>query len=210
MSNYTDYIGDLAKRCIELLDDVKEHGRKSDREVTLLLSLANPAFVIPFERLRHDPIKGYKPLHNDRTDYELAATKLENLRGLTFRESPLYPDVGVASLRFGVVPFNDTPLQDLDFSNCIDSPGTNDLLEVIRNGFAHGNLLTRGSGEKIEELVFVRGAKVGSKGRVGEIQDFMCSPGAFESILRKWCAFLTALPLKDLRLPLREPGGDDG
>ena len=135
MTQHHDYIIDLPERCIGILEYLWPAAKEQSREVTLLLMAATSAFVIPFERIKR------KDLYPDSN--EVFPSFDEELRK-KWNESPLsrcteeWPLGDVSD--WGGGP-NSWPPPTTRAGN----EDVEEVLRIIRNALAHGNLHTDGN-----------------------------------------------------------------
>jgi hypothetical protein len=217
MSNYQDLVRDLPTRCLELHNALESDGAEMKREVTLLLSVASLAFVVPYERLAEQAADADDPAfiqpRRDPERFPEAARRLSELLDARFADSLLSPTREPEQVQFGECPFTTSDPRDwpelLRPSRPVSETHlrVRDVLDVIRNGFAHGNILTRAEGDnQISEVVFIRGGKRVTKNERAvnpALQGVMrhpylflrCTPAGLRTLFRTWCAFLQGLPI---------------
>lgn len=164
MTAYSNFLQDFPTRCFEVLDNYFEHARDNDLEVTLILSIATTAFVIPFERLRPPP----KDLVSfDREIYVEARQKFDRFVNRKFRGSELWTKGTswkvISELEGSVIREKDAESWAAPAMRRPIEKKTvlNSFLSRLRNSLAHGNILTyptRRAKEKpaqIEDLIFL-------------------------------------------------------
>jgi len=182
MTDYSDQIRDFPTRCGEVLDLFYDQAQAKDREVTLLIMTAAAAFLVPFERLR--PGMSTKHPAQDRERFPELARHLDSVLGWPFLGSPFH-DAGSASWSVGKMP---RPKR-VEFKQLTKETQANQLLAIIRNALAHGNLWTiTGTGSDIEALIFWAEDKKDEK--VIGYKYVHVSPTDFRDFLVKWLAFL--------------------
>lgn len=144
---YKNYIIDLASRGSKIL---KYFEKNDDYNVTILLSLAAPIFIIPYERLcKNHPFSDKdKFIHIDKN----IKNELKNM----INESSLFFDI---DLKF-CNNIEKEKLKKSDFSNLTfdkldEQKKVEEVISIIRNALAHGNLYTNSNDKSIETLYFV-------------------------------------------------------
>lgn len=138
MTAYRDYIVDFPKRCLNILDHFEPQAKKRDQEVTLMLMVASSAFLIPQERLNKD--------HPSQDLVQFEKTLPRFMKELKTKWGKSSLSRNVAEWQYG---FTD------DIGNGPDAwPAPNakasekdvsEVLGIIRNALAHGNLFTEGN-----------------------------------------------------------------
>jgi hypothetical protein len=196
MSNYNNFVSDFPARCAALLEDFERTARLRKREVTLMLCVAMPSIVIPWERLAGPRSEGQSPGHPSRDweRFDQAKSALDDLCEAPFQGSPIWPDSSSRSWFFGELA---------DVSNGPDSwaelrtpkplgpdKKARTVLLHIRNALAHGNIFTRGNPE-IEQIILLSRPQGATRFRFLAVD-----PAEFRAFLRNWLEFL-----RDLKLP---------
>jgi hypothetical protein len=202
MSNYRNFVTDFPNRCNDLLTRYEKHARGSDREVTLMLSIASAGFTIPFERLlQREPSTATCPTCNlrfeipapchpagDRERHRTAADMLDLLLDEKFRESELW-DPAHEDDWSNAKKIPDVQ-QALDFWADVAVPigpdrKVSSVLKHIRNALAHGSIFTRAiKRNQIGLIVLVQ------KNDETDFSMLAVSPDAFREFLRRWFDFL--------------------
>jgi len=190
MSAYKNFVQDFPTRCKSLLDMFDSQAARGNREVTLLLAVATPSLIVPFERLH----KEAHPSRDDQRFAEASATLGAELSSQCdasrlwqqFKESDWrYKKLG--TLR------GDPDAWGLDSdTKGIGAKQTKTILAILRNALAHGNVWTRG--DPIGTLVFV--SRVCLDKPEGPFHSLQCSPLVLAAFVRGWVGFL-----KDLNIP---------
>jgi hypothetical protein len=149
VTDYNDFIHDFPARCQDVLEFAYSPAKVRDREVTLLIMTAAAAFLVPFERLR----AGTSIEHSaqDRRLYPELARHLDSALGRPFLQSPFH-DGDPGSWSVGKI---DNPEVSTKFEPLTKQTPAAQVLAIIRNALAHGNLFTiSGSGSPIKALLF--------------------------------------------------------
>lgn len=187
MSAYKDFVADFPQRCREVLRLASREAQAHDREVTLLLLVASGSLVIPFERLR--PGMNSKHPATDQINFPNAAARLNELLSENFLISSLWGRE-VGSWEYSHLLVKDGGPDAWDE---LRSPASirntlyvNQILAVIRNGLAHGNVYT--TGDPIKSLIFVSERRK-DRELLGH-QYVRCSPADFAELLDHWFEFL--------------------
>lgn len=157
MSIYHDFLNGIPNRTLSLLEyynkekeKIKDHQNKVEQtfEVTLLISLAMPVFVITNEEIRH------KVSNNEQKD---------KLMNDFVKESLIFQ--GINNIKFGVSKNEDfTKIEFKEASknlNVTEKKVLN-ILTHIRNALSHGNIKFQSlsGGEEIKAVLF--GSKISS------------------------------------------------
>lgn len=144
MSAYRDYIIDFPSRCLNILNNYEPDARNNDLEVTLMLMAATSAFVIPMERLDK------KHLSQDFIKLREHISKYHKELGKHWDKSSLSKDMN--GWRYGLTKnFGNGPDGCHTFDD-VNERTVSEILSIIRNALAHGNLYTKGN--PIKYLVF--------------------------------------------------------
>ena len=194
MSNYNDFLNGLPERTLELLKYYdEEKDELKSYEVTLLISLAMPAFVITSEEIRH-------VAENDKIKVELDEMLVSNSFLLE----------GVNHIKYG------KSNGKLSFNKINHSTITNSLIEserkvmstlkIIRNALSHGSIkLVPNEAHKIDAIMFGSkntNSKIEITGYennnlqakvINEINDWsllFINVGEFKQLLENWCSYL--------------------
>jgi hypothetical protein len=184
MTIYTDFIKDFPARCGEVLGLAYDSAKDNDREVTLLIMTATAAFLLPFERLRGGMLVEHQA--RDRERFPKLAKHLDSALGKHFLKSPFY-DAHSGPWSMGTAR-SMNPAFDLVLAPLPSKTAAGEILALIRNALAHGNLWTRpnGNGSQIDGLVFWSEDK-----KIPGQYKYVCtSPNGFHGLLVKWLGFL--------------------
>ncbi|WP_157659103.1 HEPN family nuclease [Thauera butanivorans] len=195
MTAYTNLVSDFPKRCLRLLDTVEDICKKNNLDVTLLLNVASSGLVIPMERLSSSHPS------DDRNVLPKCAQKyLNQTLGRPFIQSSLASD-SKEEWKFGeatLASWNTDP--DGWAMSALTSQPTNEVISIIRNSLAHGNIHARGKPE-IQEIIFSSKKRKSLQLPCGckEMQDVgmkyvSATPKAFTRFLREWFSFLDKQP----------------
>ena len=135
MTAYHDYYDDFPGRCIELLKhfepEAKERGKEKGQggEVTLLLMAASSAFPIPYEQMLRNPQSNFNKERNKKWSNSLLSEGMEEWL-LGFIEAK---------------DFGDEPNSWPSATVRVGEKNVSEVLAVIRNALAHGNLFADGN-----------------------------------------------------------------
>ena len=135
MTQYHDYIIDLPGRCLDIFEYFEPEAKKQDKEVTLLLMAATSAFVIPLERIKS------KELYSDSK--EVFPSFDEELKK-KWSESPLSRCPEEWPLGF-TEDWDGGPNSWPPPTTGVGNEDVSEVLRIIRNALAHGNLHTDGN-----------------------------------------------------------------
>ncbi len=139
MTAYRDYIVDLPGRCIDILEHFESDAKTQDREVTLLLMAASSAFLIPRERTQ----SRHPDSDSAFFEEELLGFKKEELN-TTWSKSLLFRDTGEWLSGF-TKHFGNGPSSWESPTISVRKKDVSEVLAIIRNALAHGNLFTDGN-----------------------------------------------------------------
>jgi hypothetical protein len=197
MSNYTDFIVDFPRRCRDILLFTHEQALAVDREVTLMLVIASAGLLVPYERLKTDGIFVH-PAGDDQK-YTKAADELKQMLKQSFIDSPLW-NSHMTSWSSGELDSAAGDPQDWpELQNVAPIPATqrvSNVLSVIRNALAHGNLYTKADYQlQIEALVFVSGGYNKKNKQMIPYKYVFVSPSDFRQFLLNWFQFLEGLSI---------------
>lgn len=213
MSNYTNFIQDFPSRSLAILKDNFDRTKASGREVTLMLSIASTAFIVPFERLKADPEK--HPA-NDVEKYKKAKEKFSDMINEKFLSSELCGGRKswefIAEINSGDVQKKETDewARKENRKPLSEKKEINSVLSHLRNALAHGSIFTYPSGssgdKQIKTILFVsrcyektdKCEYCGNKERkpANKYDVLLVSPDDFLIFLEKWVDFLKDLNLK--------------
>lgn len=199
MTAYANFVSDFPKRCQKVLDFYDCSSRKNGHDVTFLLCIATTSICVPYDRLKPpSPVFGPHP-SGDRDQFDDAAKKFDDLCEISFLQSPLSSHES-SSWKFGSLSSADGgpgSWEELQDATSVSEETTcKDLLEVIRNALAHGNVWTMG--DPISEIVLVSKPKKASSYRF-----LVVTPPSLHDFLNCWLNFLSALIIPE------EPIGDE-
>lgn len=195
MTAYRDYIVDFPGRCLDILKHFEPYAKKRNREVTLILMAASSAFLIPRERLvRAHPSR-------DSVRFGRTLSRFNKELDAKWGESSLSKDV--SEWRYGVTKDLDNgpdawPAPDAKASE----KNVSEVLAIIRNALAHGNLFTEGNSihtvvfysEKREKHGKCEKCKQDVSGRIS--YKFLKVPVAgFRQFLFNWFDLLDTIPI---------------
>ena len=202
MSEYADFVNDFPSRSGELFRALKPGAEQRGREVTLLLAIAGTALTVPYERLRRRPDGSpYQHPSRDRERFGEVADQHDELLRSSFLASELVrSDRAKEHWRHGVVD-NVDDLRDplgavVEMEELPRSRKTRDVLFVVRNALAHGNIATRG--HQIRALRFFSSkfdARAWSEGDPRRFEFYEVTPAAFEHLVLAYCSFLAKLDI---------------
>jgi hypothetical protein len=198
MSGYNNFVSDFPERCSELLVAFERTARLRKREVTLMLCVAMPSLVVPWERLtapRSTP-HGEQPGHPslDWQRFEQAKSALDRLVEQKFLGSPLWPTTAPGSWLFGKLSdVSDGPdsWRELAAPKPLNSAKqAKAVLKHIRNALAHGNIFTSGTPD-IQQIILLQERAVGTN----KFEFLAVAPADFRLFLKNWLEFLRQLEL---------------
>lgn len=145
MTAYRDYIVDFPGRCLDILKHIEPHAKKRDREVTLMLMVASSAFLIPRERL--------EKAHPSQDSVRFGKTLSRFKEALNARWSKSSLPKDVSEWLYGLINnFGNGPDAWPAPEAKVGEKNVLEVLAIIRNALAHGNLFTEGN--PIHTLVF--------------------------------------------------------
>lgn len=198
MTAYKNFVQDFPTRCKDVLKLAESRAIHQGREVTLLLVVASAAIIVPYERLRKD---GQFPHpSSDRDKFTQASAKLDALLNCKFLGSALWNQEDARSWKYGelksVTGAPDTwpeldSIKPVNNDKCVG-----DMLRIVRNALAHGNVYTQGN--PIKCLSFVSGRP---NKKNNEWKYLQVSPDDFKSFLNQWFHFLEALDIPQVVVP---------
>lgn len=190
MSAYKDFVRDFPSRCLDIMRLFANAAREHDREVTLLLAMATPSVILPFERLHKDahPSK-------DQTRFSDAKLMLDCELKRPCKDSRVFAGLSSGEWRYKKLHSlqGDPDAWNLK-TDCkpISEKQLGTIIGIIRNALAHGNIWT--TGKPINTIVFV--SLVSQEQRDGPFNSLQCSPEIFAEFVKHWVSFLA-----DLKLP---------
>lgn len=197
MTSYVNFIQDFPSRCVDILQDYEELASLHGREVTLSITIATSALVIPFERLRPSATDHIAP---DRHHESVAAIKqllkrpfLSWADGISWGFIRRIPGPELRSSIQVEQWLNSYPPSSLKADQTVE-----EVLSLIRNALAHGNIYSfpSESSSAIEKLLFL------SKRRDSETSELLdeykllqATPRGFSSLVRQWVLFLQEIEM---------------
>lgn len=142
MSSYDNFISDFPLRCSDLLKMFQDKAESANLGVTLLLSIASTALLIPYARL--------KETNHPSSDFQhfcSAASELDNKMKGYFSRS-VFTNASGGHWGLGNVTITDGCCPENINTLCRPISAkkqTGTVIKIIRNALAHGNILTRGN-----------------------------------------------------------------
>ena len=136
MAQYENYRDKLAGRCLGILESFEQEAEKQKKEVTLLLMVATSAFVITRGRTLHDHPGSDSAFFEE----DLSGSKKGELN-TTWGKSSLSKDTGGWKYGFTKEFGKEAscwPSADMN----AEENNVSEVLAIIRNALAHGNLYT--------------------------------------------------------------------
>ena len=192
MSHYKDFLQELPKRSLKLLNNHYELEKRSknSNEVTLLISLAMPVFVITSELIKEKKTDKksriseiYKSLNDSKTNIGI----FENIS----EEWEYGLDESFRSL---------SEIESIKESKSIEKSGQVQLsvLSQIRNALSHGNIkFTESNTNKIAKILFRSEKRKDLKNADGALVNTVVGHhlnlipvNDFKILLENWCNFL--------------------
>ncbi len=205
MTAYANFVSDFPGRCRDVLHLYDSSSQKNGYDVTFLLSIATTGVCVPYDRLRPpSPVFGPHP-SGDRDRFSCAAQKFEDLCGISFLQSPLSSPL-TNSWKFGSLSStkgDPDSWKELQNATSVSEKETcRDLLTVIRNALAHGNIFIRD--DPISELVLISQTK--PKKNTPPYRFLIVTPPSLRDFLNRWLDFLSELiipekPIGDEKAP---------
>lgn len=193
MSNYRNFFSDFSGRLQDLLQMAEPEALKSGREVTLMLAIATPSIVVPYERLSDPYIEREPHPSRDTRLFPRAKAKWDKLIKECFLNSELWSDHATHSWKFGSLASVDgNPDEWLELAEprpMSDLKKVGTVVKHLRNGLSHGNIFTLGHPE-IEKIVILSRVSIDFY----KFKFICVSPGDFRTFLFKWLDFVGTLP----------------
>jgi hypothetical protein len=202
MSEYEHFIIDFTTRskCLfELLTGKDITAKISEDiykkyDVTLLLTLATPCFLVPYDRLSDNlKKKKEKDEYFERHFDDIYATPWEKcLSEKPFVGSDLFAELQSENIRYGSVEdistaktnnFLDASFKELG-SIPKSKPQVKSIIATIRNALAHGNIFTTGK-PNIKHIVLAKYVK-----KRTEWDCLIITPSDFKQLLENWHKWL--------------------
>lgn len=178
MSEYRNFVHDLAGRCKEILEDFEASGVAKDRDVTLLLAVTSLVLVTPHERLKKPGGRKGNPPHpgGDSDRYRKTSDAISALENKPFAGSVFCPADAtgwfIASVEsdrikgspdeWGVEFYGMAGHRARQerasgsLRGMQDAPKQTTTIEVIsclRNGLCHGNLFATANSGDVDYIV---------------------------------------------------------
>jgi hypothetical protein len=204
MAHYNDFIHDFPARCGDVLKIAYDPAKAQSREVTLLIMAATAAFLFPFERLRSGSVEHQA---GDRKKFPELTKHLDSSVNRKFYTSPFYERSSESWLVGRAKSISQE--SELKFERLPSSVLANEVLAIIRNALAHGNLWTLPGPKfnaaesfalgQIDRIIFWSEDR-----KNGGYKYVSVSPDDFYNFLMKWLQFLE--PDVDLKGKLGRPG----
>ena len=200
MTTYSSFIRDFPLRCRDFLVAYEDDAKQRDREVTLLITVATSAFIIPFERLNPS-----SPDHVADDRYPKAVSKLGRLQNRDFvswqkgTSWRIIEDLDGQQIRNGQADGWASP--DKRCPIPIDKK-VSSVLSIIRNALAHGSIFTypnthpQGSAPQIEHIIFLSRLREKTTSElINKYKVVVASPSDFRALILDWISFLESLKL---------------
>jgi hypothetical protein len=141
------FVVEYPKRCLELIEALEPTARHREFVGSFSLLVAAAVFVIPYERMRSQK----HPLHSEVRDIDLFRA-LRSLRNKPFIAAPFWSGEPPNAWRFSRImtnPNNTERWRDevglhpmaTHATNSMERRKADDVLRVIRNALAHGNIV---------------------------------------------------------------------
>lgn len=217
MTAYKNFIQDFPLRALEILDRHFDSEQINNREFTLLVTIATSAFIIPFERLRAEPIE--HPA-GDAAKYKKAKDVFNKASNRSFLQSHRWGQgkswLWIENINGNEVRSNSVEQwARLELRQPLDKKMVaNKVFAHIRNSLAHGSIFTYPSYSnlqtpvQIEEMVFLsryhdststtcQNDKTDESNRIDQYSILIVSPSDFCAFLQKWIQFLKSLCLHE-------------
>ena len=192
MGAYTNYVQDFPNRCNEVLEAFSYCAQIIGREATLLLAVATPCLILPYERLQ----KKFHP-SRDQKKFTKAKSTLDAKVLKKCGESCLWSTPNAWRFKkLDRTELSDDPWQwglDVDTESIVDKKAKF-VLSILRNALAHGSIWT--INDPIDTLVFV--SLVEWKDNLkceGPFNTIQCSPKELGQFLKNWVNFLSELKI---------------
>ena len=155
------------ERCLRLLNQLEPSARQHELVGSLSILIASSAILIPYERMR-----SRHPMHHKGRDTDLSKALKSLEKREFFCKAQFWNDSSPGDWRFSRImtdPYDTYGWRDeagkhplaLDAKNTIDERKAGDVLRVVRNAIAHGNIVylndngIEQAGTKVEFLAFL-------------------------------------------------------
>lgn len=201
------FVTEYPSRCMELFAIIEPMAREKELIGSFSLIVATSVFLIPYERL-----KARHPLNRGGNEHELYASiyRVERQR---FLQAEYWQNVQPQDWRFSRImnevewtegwrDENDRHPMAPDAKNTINRRTVGDLLRVVRNALAHGNVVyldengleTRGA--RLRYLAFLsRYEETGEQRQVRQTYRVVTTTEhGFLEFVKAWAAWLAMLP----------------
>jgi hypothetical protein len=198
---------DFPKRCCDLLTRLQDEAIRSDRDVTLMLTVATAGFVIPYERLRPRNADHPHP-SGDRVRFDDASRSLDTELEKKLAVSD-FSGSETSSWRWSdwqwYTPIPESKLADGNIDSALTVPYVSlpetltleAFLNHVRNALAHGNVYTYGH-PSIQRIHFLSKPYL----RADYHDVLLAPPGTFRAFLLSWFDFLKGLRFPDYAQPV--------
>ncbi len=191
MSSYKAFIKCFPDRCGKLLDLYFKDAEQKDLEITLLLSIATAALIVPFGRLTEESHPS-----GDREKFVNAKNALDAVLAQKFIGSSLWPGNSTGSWKFGLLNNIDSepdmwPVDE--FTGVGEGEICNDIIKTLRNALAHGNIFFRGN-PCIDRLIFL--SRIHHRKPELGYRCVVVTPLDLKTMINKWF-----MMINDLKLP---------
>lgn len=192
MTAYKNFVEDFPHRCREILNFAWKPALFKGREVTLMLMVASAGLVVPYERLKPDGDK-FKHLSEDNKRFSAAADQLRTLLEQPFLSSEVW-NQSVSTWHYGKlkdVRGDPDSWEGLCKRRPVPVDKTvKNVLRVIRNALAHGNIFTFKN--PIEAIIFIQ-ANGGFGEEPKDYSFVFVGPADFRRFMENWFDFLDKL-----------------
>lgn len=201
------FVSEYPVRCLALLDRLEPAARELDLAGTFSIMLASSILTVPLERLR-----ARHPLHGG--DHDLAAG-LRNMSSRRWVEAEAWADGSPAEWRFARVMGDPNDVMGwrdehgersmADAANTIARRRGHEVLRVLRNALAHGNIVYLNeeghevAGTRVEWLGFLsRYEETDEQRAQAETYRLVAVREAhFLGFVKAWAGFIARLGLDD-------------
>jgi hypothetical protein len=183
MSYYKDFLHELPKRSLSLLEKYYTTEKNSEEpgyDVTLLISLAMPVFVITSEVIK-TPYKQVSSASKELEGMLNTKTTSSGIFGNISKDWKYSMEVDSKPEAFESLPF-DRSLIDTEQSQL-------SVLSQIRNALAHGNIKFTKKGNNQIDTILLYAEKRRDKEFVG-YHVHLIPVADFYLLLKNWCTFL--------------------
>jgi len=178
MSTYRDFIRDFPARCLDVLEYFHPSAQIRDREVTLLIMAATTAFIIPKERLSQTH------LSKDYLEYVELGKDVSWGRPFLSYNLCASPNLWL----YGYTQNVQSAPDDWEKFQPISNQCGSEILSILRNALAHGNIYTEG--RPISSLLFWSNIMDKSRENVIGHKYIKVPVQEFYEFIKRWVAFL--------------------